>query len=214
MKREYTTRTIILPTGYTQLQYIKSTGTQYINTGVTCGGNKFRNYQEFEKYDTSTGGVLFGSSSNNDNQWTCNPYFAPNSQMLNLFPIYLGGIGGMMTMVWVHNVKSFIDVTVDDINKSFECNLAFGNNVNLNANSDRGPSTIYPNVLYIFASRRGTITQNLSKHILYRHIMWINDVKVRDFIPALRDSDSKPGLYDIVNDVFYTNAGTGEFLYA
>ena len=32
-------------------------------------------------------------------------------------------------------------------------------------------------------------------------------------VPCVRKSDGKPGLYDIVNGVFYTNSGTGEFLY-
>lgn len=34
---------------------------------------------------------------------------------------------------------------------------------------------------------------------------------VRDFIPAVRKSDGEAGLYDKVNEVFYTNAGTGAF---
>lgn len=35
---------------------------------------------------------------------------------------------------------------------------------------------------------------------------------VRDMIPCIRISDSKPGMYDLVGRQFYTNAGTGEFL--
>lgn len=35
-----------------------------------------------------------------------------------------------------------------------------------------------------------------------------------DLVPKLRTLDSKPGLYDNVNGVFYTNQGSGEFLYA
>ena len=35
-----------------------------------------------------------------------------------------------------------------------------------------------------------------------------------DGYPALRLQDSKPGLYDLVGNIFYTNQGTGEFLYA
>lgn len=38
-----------------------------------------------------------------------------------------------------------------------------------------------------------------------------NDIPQRDFIPCYRKSDSKPGMYDLVNNVFYTNQGTGEF---
>lgn len=38
-----------------------------------------------------------------------------------------------------------------------------------------------------------------------------NNIVVRHFIPVVRNSDDKPGMYDLVNDVFYTNQGTGEF---
>ena len=46
---------------------------------------------------------------------------------------------------------------------------------------------------------------------LYRLTIKENDIIVRDYIPCYRKSDSKPGLYDIVNKQFYTNAGSGEF---
>lgn len=38
-------------------------------------------------------------------------------------------------------------------------------------------------------------------------------VLIRDYIPAVRATDGVAGLYDKVNDVFYTNAGTGSFSY-
>jgi len=47
----------------------------------------------------------------------------------------------------------------------------------------------------------------------YYESKWWNDgVLIRDFIPCYRKSDDKPGYYDIVNNTFYTNAGTGEFV--
>lgn len=39
-----------------------------------------------------------------------------------------------------------------------------------------------------------------------------NETIVRNFIPCYRKSDGKPGMYDVVNGVFYTNAGSGEFI--
>lgn len=35
---------------------------------------------------------------------------------------------------------------------------------------------------------------------------------VRDLVPAVRDADGEIGMYDRVNDTFYTNAGTGSFI--
>jgi len=39
-----------------------------------------------------------------------------------------------------------------------------------------------------------------------------NGTVVRHFFPCYRKSDMKPGMYDTVNGVFYTNAGSGEFI--
>jgi hypothetical protein len=39
-----------------------------------------------------------------------------------------------------------------------------------------------------------------------------NGVLMRDFVPCYRKSDHEPGLYDLVNGVFYTNQGSVPFL--
>ena len=66
--------------------------------------------------------------------------------------------------------------------------------------------------LYIFnCNQEGTATSSGFIGNLYRLTIKENDVIVRDYIPCYRKSDSKPGLYDIVNKQFYTNASSGEF---
>ena len=49
--------------------------------------------------------------------------------------------------------------------------------------------------------------------VLYSCKLYDGSTLIRDFIPAVRLSDGEAGLYDVVNDVFYTNAGTGKFTY-
>lgn len=44
---------------------------------------------------------------------------------------------------------------------------------------------------------------------MYYCKIYDNDILVRDFIPAVRDSDSQAGFYDLVTNQFFTNAGTG-----
>ena len=39
-----------------------------------------------------------------------------------------------------------------------------------------------------------------------------NEIKA-DFIPCYRITDNEIGLYNLVDNQFYTNQGTGEFLY-
>lgn len=46
---------------------------------------------------------------------------------------------------------------------------------------------------------------------IWRYTYYENDVMLLDMLPAMRDSDNVLGMYDLVNDVFYTNDGTGVF---
>ena len=43
--------------------------------------------------------------------------------------------------------------------------------------------------------------------------IWDNNALIRDYIPVIRNSDNKPGMYDRVTKTFFTNQGTGEFTY-
>ena len=46
---------------------------------------------------------------------------------------------------------------------------------------------------------------------VYRLKLYENNVLVRDYVPCYRTSDNEVGLYEVVNNVFYPNNGTGTF---
>ena len=58
-------------------------------------------------------------------------------------------------------------------------------------------------------------TDALTLEKIYGSKIYHNGTLLRNYVPALRKSDLKPGLYDLVNNVFYVNQGTGaDFEYA
>ena len=59
--------------------------------------------------------------------------------------------------------------------------------------------------------RRANNTSNLIGKI-GEIIISNNGIIKRDFIPCYRKSDNVAGLYDLVNNTFYTNQGTGNFI--
>jgi hypothetical protein len=65
---------------------------------------------------------------------------------------------------------------------------------------------------FIFARNVDGNANMYSKRKLYNLKLYQNDIIIRDFIPCYRKSDNVIGLYDLVNQMFYTNAGTGTFL--
>jgi hypothetical protein len=46
---------------------------------------------------------------------------------------------------------------------------------------------------------------------IYAHKIWENGTRVQDFVPCYRKADGVIGMYDLVTDTFFTNAGTGTF---
>ncbi len=50
-----------------------------------------------------------------------------------------------------------------------------------------------------------SIDRRLGRLRLYSCQIWDGNTLIRDFVPCYRKSDNEVGLYDIVNDVFYTN---------
>lgn len=90
-------------------------------------------------------------------------------------------------------------------------NLFTLNNVEMSLSASSGT----PNLsLIIFGLRNGTSIDG-RKFIgrIYEFNISENATAVRDFVPCIRNSDNKPGLYDRANNVFYTNKGSGEFKY-
>lgn len=67
------------------------------------------------------------------------------------------------------------------------------------------------NTLYLFCRNTSAEAKRNSNFRFSRFEITKNNELVRDFIPVQRKSDNVLGLYDLVNDVFYTNDGTGTF---
>lgn len=54
--------------------------------------------------------------------------------------------------------------------------------------------------------------EELCKSRIYYVKIWDDTTLIRNYIPCYRKLDNVIGMYDIVNNVFYTNQGTGEFI--
>jgi hypothetical protein len=65
---------------------------------------------------------------------------------------------------------------------------------------------------YIFCVNESDTRSYSSAMELYNFKLYDNGTLIRDYIPCRRKSDNVLGLYDVVNNQFYTNAGTGVFI--
>lgn len=66
--------------------------------------------------------------------------------------------------------------------------------------------------LFGYNRTTGVVNCSGSSRIYYAKFFNSNQNIIGNFIPCIRKSDSKPGMYDTITDTFYTNDGTDEFI--
>lgn len=186
----------LLPNEYQEVEYIESTGTQYIDTGVFPTHNFIIKTEAQLKSNTS----IFGCYSGEDNYTAIN--ITGGGTATNGYVYYRWGNQGK-TISLPENWGG-LHLWVADKNTLY----LDGKEV-IKHNYTEFTST---RSMYIFA--RNTSSVSVDKGVILLKKMQIYDGKtlLRNFIPCYRKSDNVIGLYDTVNKSFYTNKGTGTFL--
>ena len=186
-----------LPSGYTELEYIESTGTQYIDTGIAPDETMDLDLLGINLTQTS-GSVRFGSRvALNDSSFaliTTTSNFARFDYGISNYGFNFSGTYDRITF-----------------NHTTLTATAYRNGVVLDSVSfsQSAFSSIYNIYLFAFNSA-GQIIPAGGYKVRYCKL-WKSGNLVRNLIPAKRNSDNEIGMYDTVNNVFYQNAGTGEF---
>lgn len=190
------------PNPYTEISYIEATGTQYINTGYTQQSNSLRIKMTVRPaFMGNTGKIIAAPNFGLKVVWygTIQGRFYGIDFYVNDSALFSGG-------TWLDPQSYFTEVEAI-LNPTTAQLLQDSGTSGSGAGSDASISASSP---YCIFSEAG---QELLQCQLSACQIYDNEVLVRDFIPVLRNSDNKPGLLDRVNNQFYTNAGTGEFIY-
>jgi len=193
-------RPVRLPSAYQEVEYIQSSWTQYINTGVLMNPN----YNVEVRYALLNYGnynSIFGTRN-----WAYERYWArwllsDNGIQLckdaSTTAQYASMTGWDNTDV--HIMRFWKEVYLDWVLKhTFTVNTSY-----------TGTFT-YP--LYIWALNQPWTVWDVSSLKLFYFKIWNTWwIIIRDFVPCYRKSDSVIWLYDLVNKQFYTNAWSWTF---
>lgn len=186
----------VLPTGYSRLEYIESTGTQYIDTGIKPTSNvdvmvDFRLTATSSEWVCVFGGRDASANNNTLALWHDN----------SVFRFYRG----------LNNTQNSFAATVAALTKHcFVCekNVAYIDGTSTSVTDATFTGT---NNIYLFSMNTAGTAGSFSKCLLYSCRIYDNGTLVRNFVPC-KDPSGVIGLYDAVNDVFYRNAGTGTII--
>lgn len=186
----------ILPSGYTQLEYVKSNGTQRIDTGVlpTEETDFETTFSSQDTYGSSNFGSIFGTRYTYDT----------NAYHLGTFNARYGDDLATGTFLFAGTFYSgYMKTDGSKQTVTYKSGIYTGGD---GRTWDLTAKTTTPsNNIYLFACY-DTLANNTidpGRVTLYSCSFSENGEKIRDFIPARRNSDAAIGLFDIVGNTFY-----------
>ena len=190
-----------MPNGYTRLEYIESSGTQYIDPGIassnTIGININYSYPTINS-STNAGvcGILQGNEPRTDSLFISTNIGKTNG---NLFFAHRG-------------VTSSTDITTT-ANKIYNVKINWRNSGVIDFGErtiNVGTNNAASGAIRLFGRKSGS-SYTYASLKMYSCQFSDETKMIRNLIPAKRNLDSVIGMYDTVNGVFYGNKGTGTF---
>ena len=185
-----------LPQEYHQVEYIKSNGTQYIDTGITP--TALTRWELDMRVHTITWnvGLSSGCTGTYDQSMFCIGHSGNSSFYICMGKsdtTYINDVPfDQSRHMFVLDAKNLLK-KIDNVSQSIPDNELLG-----------------MNTICLCARNRPDGIQNYNKIEIYSSKIYEDDVLIQHLVPCYRKSDHKPGLYDIVKDEFYINKGTGD----
>ena len=205
-------KVIHVPGGFTELEYLQSSGTQYINTGIR-GDQDTKAEIKFVVTATNcdTWNAIFGARQ--QAQVRAFTLWAP----LDINPGNMGVHYGYTRQASTVLFSSHTTYTVELSKNGLIINDIF---TTIPQQSD----FTTPDDILLFNTSGGSSSSGggiagtscganralIGKVYYFR--LYENNNLVRNMIPAKRNSDNVVGMYDTVTDTFFTNAGSGTFV--
>ncbi len=195
-----------VPLNYKKIEYLESTGTQYIDTEVLPSNNTGIDIRFC---------VLQYESKEEPDQYTCFIFGGESAWQGSSFDFQAGKYGLVYNKTKVgteYNTETLSNFNKDvhDL-KIINQQYYFDNNfqydlLNINTNEWNANSSII-----LFGIKRNNNIQRLDSAKIYGCKLYNGENLERNLIPCL-DSNNRPCMYDTVSGQTFYNQGTGEFI--
>ena len=185
---------------YTPIEYIESTGTQYIDTGYKANINTKIILEA--AYSGSATGTNYQQITGGRNSYHASSAIQCAYRTDTELVLVDYGTSGTSNYISVPRLEKF---TVQIANQNIK--------VNDTAYTQLGTFSGTSNYsLWIFDDNASGSTEKNFTGKIYSYKIFENDTIIHNFVPAL-DTNNTPCLYDKVEGKFYYNRGTGTFNY-
>ena len=198
--KPYSVITGKLPKGYQQVEYIESTGTQWISTSyIPTVTEDMKIELEYMFTAQQTGDSFLFGSKNNGAAVQCQKYSHARWYCAS----------------GIYNFRNLLSSCGGELNKKYSL-IMDKNLLTIDGQSVNNTSTTSGDAvpLYIFAGNWNGKTQFINTGArIYKLTFTANGILEANFIPCYKKAENsennKPGLYNLLEGKFYTNQGTG-----
>lgn len=193
-----------LPSEYQEVEYIESSGTQYVDTLLNANQNTIVEAKwSLTQYNGNYDKMYWGYWANDSNTF----FMQSNRPYNNKFRI----VNYSNTNTNRKYVDSSADLVLWQTYETKHTNTEFYIDWTLQWTCAATTYTSWYSVtIFALHSWTNTVMQNVYMK-LYYFKMYDWTTLVRDLVPCYRKADDVIWLYDLVNDVFYTNSWTWDF---
>ena len=190
-----------IPSAYQQVEWIGSSGTQYINSLYGIGEDYSLTKLEYTAEILDTNGWKVSGIGNSP---IASCYVGRQSQRV----VYGRNSIDTPTSIPYNNEKrTFIVDYKNGVTALYDNDTEIGSVTFTPPTPVLMTTTIY---LFGYNDQRGAkAVLHSAKYYSYK--IYNDDVLERNFIPCYRKSDHEIGMYDTVTQTFYTNSGSGTF---
>lgn len=188
---------------YVELEYIESTGTQYIDTGVKFTGTTSKIDARYKLNSTGVTGSyssLSATQIDDNTRWGSLQY----DKTVGKCTFTVGNVPGGSGIIF--SPSGSIDHVIYTTNGT-SLTVEFNNNTQT---LSAGGSALTGQTLYLGCKNTSGTRSEYFVGNIYSYKLEIDGTLVRDFIPVKMGTEV--GMYDTVTDTFFTNAGTGELI--
>lgn len=187
------------PKKWRRFEYLESSGTQYIDTGINLTtSDKFEFECDFTYTDQNKVAAPFFGTQSYTTGFMCMYHYTNNNQ----FTLYIKGqMLGFQNQTISSGTRLQTYLSIDTSNKSYSLT------VNSNSISGTYNNQITDTTSHITFFYGSNYTKYKTK--CYSFKVKINNTLARDYIPC--EYNGQYGMWDLVENKFYENKGTGTF---
>ena len=188
LRRRMMRQASLLPSGYTRVDYIQGTGSQYIDTGFLVNKNDNYALEVDAAFDSQTQAYQ-----------GCNGYMQ----------FYVSSVYGISA----DSTKAVGNRDIVKIAYANQTAVLSVNDIQIESKSwaSYSGADVKLGILRMGDTNNGWFSGGVASGTIYGYKILKNNVLASECIPCMRNSDGVAGMYDVIREQFITNAGNGAF---